>query len=72
MASLSTESVKGATLSLQGVDDIQAGDGLSLGVLGVGDSIADNGFEKSLEDPASFFVDHCSGVSGCRSNSLEK
>ena len=58
MANLSTETVKGATLSLQGVDDIQASYGFSLGVLGVSDSVADNGFKEGLEDTAGFFVDH--------------
>jgi hypothetical protein len=32
---LSTETVEGAARALQGVDDVERGDGLTLGVLGV-------------------------------------
>jgi len=45
-------------LSLEGVDDIEGGDGLALGVLGVCDGIADNTFEEGLEDTTCLFVDH--------------
>ena len=45
---LSTETVQSATLSLEGVDDIEGGDGLSLGVLGVGDGVSDHAFEEGL------------------------
>ena len=41
---LTAESVEGTALALQSVDDIHGGDGLSLGVLGVGDSITDDIF----------------------------
>ena len=34
---LSTETVEGAARALQGVDDIECGDGLALGVFSVGD-----------------------------------
>ena len=54
---LSTESVKGFALSLQSVDDVQSGDGLSLGVFSVGDRVSDNIFKEDLEDTTSFFVD---------------
>ena len=50
-------------MSLEGVDDIEGGDGLSLGVLGVGDCVSDDAFEEGLEDTAGFFVDHCCGSS---------
>ena len=55
---LSTETVKGAALSLKGVDHIEGGDGLSLGVFGVGDSITDDAFEEGLEDTTRLFIDH--------------
>jgi hypothetical protein len=47
---LSTETVEGSALSLQGVNDIERGDSLSLGVLGVGDRVSDNVLEEDLED----------------------
>ena len=58
-AGLSAEAVQGAALSLEGIDDVEGGDGLSLRVLGVGDCVSDDAFEEGLEDTASFFVDHC-------------
>jgi hypothetical protein len=39
-------------LPLEGVDDVERGDGLSLGVLGVGDRVADDVLEEDLEDAA--------------------
>ena len=41
---LTSESVESSALSFQSIDDIHSGDGLSLGVLGVGDSITDDIF----------------------------
>jgi hypothetical protein len=46
-------------LSLQGVDNIERGDGLALGVFCVCDCIADDTFEEGLENTTGFFVDHC-------------
>ena len=46
--SLSTETVQRAALSLESVDDIEGGDGLPLGVLGVGDGVSDDAFEEGL------------------------
>jgi hypothetical protein len=43
---------------LQSIDDVQAGHGLPLGMLGVGDSIANDGFEEGFEDAAGLFIDH--------------
>ncbi len=37
---LSSEAVQSASLSFQGVHDVHGGDGLSLGVLGVGNGIS--------------------------------
>ena len=42
---LSTETVKGSALPLESVDDIERGDGLSLGVLSVGDRVSDDVLE---------------------------
>ena len=56
---LATESVEGAALALEGVDDVERGDGLALGVLGVGDGVADDALEEGLEDAAGLLVDHC-------------
>ena len=44
-------------MAFQGVDDIECGDGLSLGMLGVGDGITDDILEEHLEDAAGLFVD---------------
>jgi hypothetical protein len=46
-------------LTVHGVLSLtKGGHGLSLRMLGVRDSIADDGFEEGLEDTASLFVDH--------------
>ena len=58
-AALTTETVQGAALPLQGVDDIQRGDGLALGVLSVGDGITDDTLEEGLQDTSGLLVDHC-------------
>jgi hypothetical protein len=42
---LSTETVKGSALPLESVDDIEGGDGLSLGVLSVGNRVSDDVLE---------------------------
>ena len=55
---LSTETIQGSALSLQSVDNIEGGDGFSLGVFSVGDGIADDTLEEGLEDTTGFFVDH--------------
>ena len=56
-SSLTSESVEGTALSLEGIDDIHGGDGLPLGVFGVGDGITDDVFQENLEDTSGFFVD---------------
>ena len=38
--SLAAESVEGATLTLQGIDDIHGGDSLALGMFGVSDCVS--------------------------------
>ena len=44
-------------MTLQSVDDVHGGDGLSLGVLGVGDGISDDVLKEDLEDTAGLLVD---------------
>ena len=51
------ETVEGSALSLESVDNVEGGDGLSLGVLGVGDGVTDDVLEESLEDGAGLRVD---------------
>ena len=54
---LTAETVQGSSLSFQGVDNVHGGDGLPLGVLGVGNSITDDILEENFEDTSCFFVD---------------
>jgi len=58
-SNLAAKPVEGTALALECVDDVERGDGLALGVLGVGDCVADDAFEEGLEDAAGLFVDHC-------------
>ena len=48
MESSAAESVEGAPLPLEGVDDVHGSDGLSLGVLGVGDCVTDHVLQEGL------------------------
>ena len=57
MMCLSTESVQGTSLPLEGIDDIHGGDGLPLGVFGVGDGIPDDVLKEDLEDSTGLLVD---------------
>ena len=54
---LTTESVQCASLALQSVDDVHGGDGLPLGVLGVGDGVTDYVLQEYLEDTTGLLVD---------------
>jgi hypothetical protein len=54
---LSTKTVEGLSLTLEGVDDIHGSDSLSSCVLSVGDRVTDNVLEEDLEDTAGLFVD---------------
>lgn len=56
---LTTETVQGTALALEGVDYVKGGDGLALGVLSVGDGVTDDTLEEGLEDRAGLLVDHC-------------
>ena len=55
--SLTAESVQGASLPLEGIDNIHGGDSLPLGVFSVGDSIPDDVLQENLEDTAGLLVD---------------
>ena len=54
---LASEAVDGSSLALEGVDDVERGDGLATGVLGVGDGVTDDGLEEGLQDAAALLVD---------------
>lgn len=54
---LTAESVQRASLTLERVDDVHGGDGLALGVLGVGDGVTDNVLEENLEHATCLLVD---------------
>ena len=54
---LTSESVEGASLPLEGIDDVHGGDGLPLGVLGVGDGVPDDVLKEDLEDSTGLLVD---------------
>ena len=54
---LTAESVESAALTFQGVDHIHGGDGLSLGMLAVGDGITDDVLEEHLQDTTGLLVD---------------
>ena len=45
-------------MSLEGVDDVEGGDGLALGVLSVGDGVTNDTLEEGLEDTTGLFVNH--------------
>ena len=54
---LSSESIEGTSLPLEGIDHIHGGDSLPLGVLGVSDCISDDVLKEDLEDTTGLFVD---------------
>ena len=54
---LTAEAVQSTSLAFEGIDDIHGGDGLSLGVLGVGDSITDDILKEHLQDTTGLLVD---------------
>ena len=54
---LTSKSVEGTSLPLQGVDDVHGSDSLSLSVLSVGDGITDDVLEEDLEHSTSLLVD---------------
>ena len=54
---LTSESVQGSALSLQGIDDIHGGDSLPLGMLGVGNGITDDILKENLQHTTGLFID---------------
>ena len=54
---LRAEAVQGPALALERVHDVERGDRLAAGVLGVGDRVADDVLEEDLEDAAGLLVD---------------
>ena len=60
---LTTKTVKGTALALKSVDNVERGDSLALGVLSVGDSIANDALEEGLQDTTGLLVDHCDSIS---------
>jgi len=54
---LTSESVQGAALALEGVDHVHGGHSLPLGVLCVGDCVTDDILQEHLKDPASLLID---------------
>jgi hypothetical protein len=55
---LTTETIEGTSLALESVDYVEGGDSLALGVLSVGDSVADDTLEEGLENTTGLLVDH--------------
>jgi len=52
-----TETVDGAALTLEGVDNVQSGDGLALGVLTVEGGIFDDALEEHAEGATGLVID---------------
>jgi hypothetical protein len=62
LISLTTKTVESTALALQCIDNIERGDCLALGVLGIGDSISDDALEEGLQNTTCLFIDHCEDV----------
>ena len=54
---LTSESVQSTSLPFQSIDDIHGGDGLPLGMLGVGDCITDDILKEYFENSTGLLVD---------------
>ena len=54
---LTSESIQGASLPLEGIDHIHGGDSLPLGVFSVGDSIPDHILQEDLQDSTGLLID---------------
>ena len=54
---LTSETVKGSALSLEGIDNIKSSDSLSSGVLSVGHGISDDVLKENLKDTTGLLVD---------------
>jgi hypothetical protein len=55
---LTTETVQGAALTLESVDNVEGGDGLALGVLSVCDGVTDDTLKEGLQNTTGLLVDH--------------
>ena len=55
--SSAAEAVESAALSLESVDNVESGDGLSLGVFSVGDGVTDDVLQEGAEDGAGLLID---------------
>ena len=55
--SLASKSIEGASLPLEGIDNIHGGDSLPLGVFGVSDGIPDDVLKEDLEDSTGLLID---------------
>jgi hypothetical protein len=55
---LTTETVEGTALTLEGVDYIERSDSLALGVLSVCDGVTDDTLKEGLQDTTGLLVDH--------------
>ena len=56
-SSLTSESVEGTSLPLEGIDNIHGGDSLPFSVFSVGDSIPDDILKENLEDSTGLLID---------------
>ena len=54
---LTSETVQGTALPLEGIDDIHGGDSLPLGMLSVGDGITDDVLQEDLQNTSGLLVD---------------
>ena len=54
---LTAKAVESTSLALERVDHVHGGDSLALGVLGVGDRVADHVLQEHLQHPAGLLVD---------------
>ena len=54
---LTSETVQGTALPLEGIHHIHSGDGLPLGMLSVGDGITDNVLKENLQNTSGLLVD---------------
>ena len=54
---LSSETVKGAALSLEGVDDVKGSNSLAASMLSVGNCVSDNVLKEDFQHATSLFVD---------------
>ena len=57
LGSLTSETVQRSALTFQSIHYVHSSDGLALGMLGVGDGIADDVLQEDLQHTARLFVD---------------